>query len=139
MSIQAQILNLLMDLQERTQMAMLLISHNLLVVRHVSTRLAVMYGGRVIEAGRSEDLYAAPKHPYTQALLSAVPVANPKAERGAQTGTSVWRSPRPSPIAEAAARSTPGAGWPSTDAGQRGRPLRPVGAPGQVVACHLAS
>lgn len=137
-SIQAQILNLLMDLQERTQMAMLLISHNLLVVRHVSTRLAVMYGGRVIEAGRSEDLYAAPKHPYTQALLSAVPVANPKAERERRRVRVSGEAPDP-------ARLPTGCPfhprcWLAVDRCQTERPsLRPVGAPGQVVACHLAS
>ena len=63
---------------------MLLISHNLLVVRHMSSRLGVMYAGRIVETGRSADLYANPKHPYTIALLSAIPVANPRRERARQ-------------------------------------------------------
>jgi peptide/nickel transport system ATP-binding protein len=136
-SIQAQILNLLMDIQKERQMAMLLISHNLLVVRHMSANLGVMYGGRIVETGRSEDVYRDPKHPYTRALLSAIPVANPRRERARQRVRIAGESPDP-------ARLPPGCPfhprcWLAVDRCRTERPeLRPVGAPGQLVACHLA-
>jgi oligopeptide/dipeptide ABC transporter ATP-binding protein len=72
-SIQAQILNLLEDLQEEYKLTYLFISHDLGVVRHVSDRIAVMYLGRFVEVASADDLYVSPKHPYTAALLSAVP------------------------------------------------------------------
>jgi len=80
-SIQAQILNLLLDLQKRFGMAYLFISHDLRVVRHLSDRVAVMYLGRIVELARSEDLYRQAQHPYTKALLSAVPEPGRKHER----------------------------------------------------------
>nr|WP_263326385.1 dipeptide ABC transporter ATP-binding protein [Neobacillus sp. Marseille-Q6967] len=76
-SIQSQILNLLNDLQKEFNLTYLFISHDLSVVKHVSNRIAVMYLGRIVEIADSSDLYANPKHPYTQALLSAIPVPNP--------------------------------------------------------------
>jgi oligopeptide transport system ATP-binding protein len=72
-SIQGQIVNLLSDLQRDLKTAMLFISHNLAVVRHLSDRVMVMYGGRIVETATREDLFAAPLHPYTRALLAAVP------------------------------------------------------------------
>lgn len=72
-SIQGQIVNLLSDLQRDLETAMLFISHNLAVVRHLSDRVMVMYGGRIVETASREDLFAAPLHPYTRALLAAVP------------------------------------------------------------------
>jgi dipeptide transport system ATP-binding protein len=77
LSIQSQILNLLMDLQERLSLAYLFISHDLSVVRHVGDDIMVMYLGRTVEAGPKEAVFAAPRHPYTRALLSATPVADP--------------------------------------------------------------
>ena len=76
-SIQSQILNLLLDLQKELGLAYLFISHDLAVVKHVSDRIAIMYLGRIVETGDAETLYRSPAHPYTQALLSAIPVPDP--------------------------------------------------------------
>jgi oligopeptide transport system ATP-binding protein len=80
-SIQAQILNLLKDLQKEHKLAYLFISHDFSVVRHLCTRIAVMYLGRVVETADSEQLFNDPQHPYTEALLSAVPVPDPSIEK----------------------------------------------------------
>jgi len=80
LSIQSAILNLLVDLQERLNLAYLFISHDLSVVRHVADELIVMYLGRAVEKGSKADVFAAPKHPYTKALLSATPHADPTAK-----------------------------------------------------------
>ncbi|MFT4712160.1 MAG: oligopeptide transport system ATP-binding protein [Candidatus Azotimanducaceae bacterium] len=79
-SIQAQVINLLMDLQERLGLTYLFISHDLSVVRHISNRIAVMYLGRIVEIAERDELFDRPRHPYTQMLLDAVPIANPEAE-----------------------------------------------------------
>ncbi len=83
-SIQSQIINLIADLRRRLQLSMLFISHDLSVVRHVSDRIAVMYLGRVVESGATEAIFAKPRHPYTQALISAIP----RPPSGARTASS---------------------------------------------------
>jgi len=80
-SIQAQIINLLIDLQTEFQLSYLIIAHDLAVVEHICDRIAVMYLGRVMELASYKNIYVDPKHPYTQALLSAIPVADPKASK----------------------------------------------------------
>jgi peptide/nickel transport system ATP-binding protein len=80
-SVQAQIINLLLALQEEFKLTYLFISHDLRIVRHISDRVAVMYLGKIVELSDSEELYKNPLHPYTQVLLSAVPVPNPELKR----------------------------------------------------------
>jgi oligopeptide transport system ATP-binding protein len=83
-SIQAQVVNLLEDLQDEMNLTYLFIAHDLSMVRHICNRVAVMYLGKVVELGLVNDIYTEPQHPYTQALLSAVPVPDPKVEEKRQ-------------------------------------------------------
>jgi oligopeptide/dipeptide ABC transporter ATP-binding protein len=133
-SIQAQILNLLLELRERFGIAYLFVSHDLRVVRHVSDRVAVMYLGKLVEEAPAAELYARPQHPYTEALLSAVPVPDPT--RHVQR--IVLQGDVPSPLA-------PPPGCPFHPRCRRAiercktepPALREVGA-GHLSACHLA-
>lgn len=97
-SIQAQIINLLTALQRDLGLTYLFISHDLSVVRHLATRVAVMYRGRIVELGGAEAVFADPRHPYTRTLLSAIPVADPRVAREAR--------------AQRAARPAVGFDWP---------------------------
>jgi ABC-type oligopeptide transport system ATPase subunit len=80
-SVQAQVVNLLMDLQQQLKLTYLFIAHDLRLVEHICSRLAVMYLGKIVEMGPASALFSAPRHPYTRALLSAIPVIDPDAPR----------------------------------------------------------
>ena len=80
-SIQAQVINLLMDLQKEMDLTLIFIAHDLSIVKHISTKIMVLYMGNMVELANSEDIYNHPRHPYTQALISAVPIPDPKIEK----------------------------------------------------------
>ncbi len=135
-SIRAQVVVLLSDLQRRRGLALLLIAHDLAVVRQVTARTAVMYAGRIVETGPTEALLAGPRHPYTQALRSAVPVPDP----APRPGRIVLAGEPPDPTAPAAGCPfRPRCLHPARDARcASDRPaLRPVGP--VLVACHHAT
>jgi oligopeptide/dipeptide ABC transporter ATP-binding protein len=132
-SVQAQVINLLADLQRDFRVAYLFIAHDLAVVEHISHRVAVMYLGRVVELADKRRLFASPQHPYTEALLSAVPVPDPNA----QPKRIILRGEIPSPM-----RPPPGCHFHTRCpyAEQRCRvetPLMREVAPGHIAACHL--
>jgi peptide/nickel transport system ATP-binding protein len=135
-SVQAQILNLLSDLREKYEFSCVFIAHDLSVVEHISDRVAVMYLGRIVEIGDSERLYSCPSHPYTEALLSAVPVADPREQRQRR------RVPLSGEVPDA---SNPPPGCPfhprcryaKEVCRQEVPPLREVGG-GVKVACHFS-
>lgn len=95
-SVRAQVLNLLQRLQQQFNLTYLFVSHDLSVVRHVADRIAVMYLGRIVELADRDELYAAPKHPYTKALLSAIPIPDPQIEK--QRQRIILSGDLPSPI-----------------------------------------
>jgi peptide/nickel transport system ATP-binding protein len=134
-SIQAQTLNLLQDLQEQFNLSYLFISHDLSVVEHVSDQVAVMYVGKLVETASTEDLYHAPKHPYTEALLSSVPIPDPAAKKNRIVLAGEVPNPSHPPSGCYFHPRCPYAQLPlcSTE-----EPLlREIGA-GRFVACHLA-
>jgi oligopeptide/dipeptide ABC transporter ATP-binding protein len=135
-SVQAQVLNLLADLQSRRGLSYLFISHDLAVVRHIAPRVAVMYLGRLVEEGPADAIFHQPQHPYTQALLSAVPVPDPKSPRR----RIVLVGEPPSPVhPPSGCAFHPRCPHPSKDARCRAeRPeLRTLG-PDHTTACHKA-
>jgi oligopeptide transport system ATP-binding protein len=134
-SVQAQIINLLQDLQREHGLAYLFVAHDLAVVKHISRRILVMYLGRIVESGEARAVCRAPKHPYTQALLSAVPVVDPKSKRP----RIVLSGDVPSPI-------HPPGGCPfhprcpiAEPRCKSERPALRELAPGRQAACHLAT
>ena len=95
-SIRAQVVNLMQDLQERLGLTYLFIAHDLSVVRHISHRIAVMYAGKLVELADRDEIYRDPRHPYTRALLSAVPIPDPRVQRAG--GRTVLRGEIPNPV-----------------------------------------
>jgi peptide/nickel transport system ATP-binding protein len=133
-SIQAQIVNLLLDLRDRLNLTYIFIAHDLSVVRQISTRTAVMYLGSIVETGPTETLYQAPAHPYTQALISAVPVPDP--DRAAGRKRIVLSGDVPSPMnPPSGCRFNPRCSY-ATDRCRTERPLLQPLADGRQVACH---
>ncbi len=134
-SIQAQVVNLLDDLQDELGLTYVIIAHDLSVIRHVSDRIAVMYLGKIVELADRKDLYATPMHPYTKALLSAVPVPDPK-RRGTKSERILLRGDVPSPIDPPSGCRFHTRCWKATEICKtKEPPLIPL-ATGHQVACH---
>jgi oligopeptide/dipeptide ABC transporter ATP-binding protein len=134
-SIQAQIINLLKKLQQEMNLTYLFIAHDLAMVKYLSTRVAVMYLGQIMEEAPSETLYHTPLHPYTQALLSAIPIPDPQIERSRQRIILTGDIPSPINPPQGCVFSTrcPHA----TDICRQSRPQKKEIAPGHFASCHL--
>jgi peptide/nickel transport system ATP-binding protein len=132
-SVQAQIVNLLSDLQERLALTYVFVAHDLSVVRQVSTRIAVMYLGSIVEIGVADDVFGSPSHPYTAALISAVP----KSVRGAARKRIILQGDVPSPIdPPSGCRFHPRCPI-AQDRCRVERPALTPGLDGRQVACHF--
>ncbi|MFF8608284.1 ABC transporter ATP-binding protein [Streptomyces sp. NPDC015346] len=134
-SIQAQVVNLLDDLQDELGLTYVIIAHDLSVIRHVSDRIAVMYLGKIVELADRKSLYEAPMHPYTKALMSAVPVPDPR-RKGVKSERILLKVDVPSPIAPPSGCRFHTRCWKATEiCGTQEPPLLEL-KPGQQVACH---
>ena len=133
-SVQAQVVNLFQDIQDRTGVALIFIAHDLSIVRHIASRTAVMYLGRVVEDGPSEDIFSAPEHPYSQALVSAVPVLDP-AVRSAREIINISGEP-PSPLERVDGCRFRTRCWKASDLCARSEPGLERTALGRRAACH---
>ncbi|OIJ95218.1 ABC transporter ATP-binding protein [Streptomyces colonosanans] len=134
-SIQAQVVNLMDDLQEELGLTYVIIAHDLSVVRHVSDRIAVMYLGKIMELADRESLYKAPMHPYTKALMSAVPIPDPR-RKNAKSDRILLRGDVPSPIAPPSGCRFHTRCWKATEICKTTEPQLKELRPGQRVACH---
>ncbi|WTI18360.1 dipeptide ABC transporter ATP-binding protein [Streptomyces sp. NBC_00820] len=134
-SIQAQVVNLMDDLQQELGLTYVIIAHDLSVVRHVSDRIAVMYLGKIVELADRTSLYESPMHPYTKALMSAVPVPDPK-RRDAKSERILLRGDVPSPIAPPSGCRFHTRCWKATQICKTTEPQFLELRPGQRVACH---
>ncbi len=134
-SIQAQVVNLLDDLQQELGLTYVIIAHDLSVVRHVSDRIAVMYLGKIVELADRDALYRAPMHPYTKALMSAVPIPDPK-RRGAKSERILLKGDVPSPISPPSGCRFHTRCWKATEICRTTEPPLLELRPGQRVACH---
>ncbi|MFF5017499.1 ABC transporter ATP-binding protein [Streptomyces sp. NPDC001165] len=134
-SIQAQVVNLMDDLQQELGLTYVIIAHDLSVVRHVSDRIAVMYLGKIVELADRNSLYEAPMHPYTKALMSAVPIPDPK-RRGTKDERILLRGDVPSPIAPPSGCRFHTRCWKATQICKTTEPQLLELKPGQRVACH---
>ncbi|WP_328300928.1 dipeptide ABC transporter ATP-binding protein [Streptomyces sp. NBC_00435] len=134
-SIQAQVVNLLDDLQEELGLTYVIIAHDLSVIRHVSDRIAVMYLGKIVELADNKSLYKAPMHPYTTALMSAVPVPDPR-RRGVKSGRILLKGDVPSPISPPSGCRFHTRCWKATQICTTQEPPLVALKTGHQVACH---
>ncbi|WP_241827077.1 ABC transporter ATP-binding protein [Streptomyces graminilatus] len=134
-SIQAQVVNLMDDLQQELGLTYVIIAHDLSVVRHVSDRIAVMYLGKIVELADRESLYKAPMHPYTKALMSAVPIPDPR-RRAAKSERILLQGDVPSPISPPSGCRFHTRCWKATQVCTTVEPQLVELKPGQRVACH---
>jgi oligopeptide/dipeptide ABC transporter ATP-binding protein len=136
-SIQAQILNLLDDLRRRLGLTMLFISHDLRIIEHLSDRVGIMYLGRIVELGARETIYSAPRHPYTRALLSAVPVPDPRERSARMVQRVVMTGEVPSPVRPPGGCAFHPRCPHAVDVCRTTTPALETGGGGHAVACHV--